>query len=326
MYGCSDYDASFDYEATTGNLTQHTVSGLEPGLKYVWKVGYKDSSGNISWSREYTFKLGASEADSILRIYPGAEVTDYKMASFVHWPDNPAATSVFGADYASDDFRIGTYDPAGEAYVEYGSTLKIEPGRAYWFLARNGLDITVEGVPVSLSHDIEVRLLYNSSSGKGWNMIACPNNTNYYWGHAQVLEYDANGNVVYGPTAIADLPDPNDYVDKQLWSWDNGSYRDDADLMEKHEGYWVKAKKANVFLRFPVRVQAGLSNPATMIAKLLNKGKRWINRRLAPNVAIADSEDSPPAPMGDFGTKGGDSSGGPACFITSAAHGSLMEP
>ena len=337
VYKCPDYDASFDHVATTTGLTEHTVYGLDPGLRYVWKVGYVDSgSGNVSWSQEYTFKIGTSEADSTVWIYPGTSAVDYKMVSFVHWPDDPAAGNVFGDEMGEinydDNFRIGTYDPTDGSggYRGYRSNLKIEPGRAYWFLARDGLDITVNGIPVSQTHDIEVGLPYNPGSGDGWNMIACPNNANYYWDYVEVVEYDSNGNIVYGPIAISALSDPNPYIDKRLWRWESGAYYSDTTLMEKYKGYWVKVKKENVFLRFPASAQARLSNPGTMFAYLLSEGKRivksWI---LSPEQAVADSGDSPPPPMGDFSgsTWGGGSSeevgGDVGCFIATAAHGRL---
>jgi hypothetical protein len=298
-------------------------------MKYVWKVGYKDSgSGETSWSEEYTFKIGTSEADSSVEIDSGTEEADFKMVSFVQWPDNSTASSVFDVTYDKKNFRIGTYDPTKNSggYVEYGSSLKIEPGKAYWFLARDGLPITVNGIPVSLMDDIDVGLLYNSSNGNGWNMIGCPNAANYNWDDVQVIEYNPNdGSIVFGPTAISDLPDPNDYIDKRLWRWESGTYYSDTTLMEKYEGYWVKVKKANVFLRFRESVQiASISNPGTMFARLLSNGKRWMKRWvLTPQVAIADSDDSPPRPMGDFSTVSPESVGG--CFIAEAAYGSPME-
>ncbi len=100
--------------------------------------------------------------------------------------------------------------------------------------------------------------------------------------------------------------------------------------MEKYKGYWVKVKKENVFLRFPMSAQAGLSNPSTMFAYLLSEGKRLANSWiLSPEQAIADSGDSAPSPMGDFSgsTGGGGSSvevgGDVGCFIATAAHGRL---
>jgi hypothetical protein len=211
-------------------------------------------------------------------------------------------------------------------YVEYGSSLKIEPGKAYWFLARDGLPITVNGIPVSLDYDIDIGLLYNASDENGWNMIGCPNAANYNWDDVQVIEYNPNdGSIVFGPTAISVLPDTNEYIDKRLWCWESGEYYSDATLMEKYEGYWVEAKKPNVFLRFRVSVQiASISNPQTMFARLLSNGKRWMKRWIfTPQVAIADSDDSPPRPMGDFSTVSPKSVGG--CFIATAVYGSPME-
>jgi hypothetical protein len=61
-----------------------------------------------------------------------------------------------------------------------------------------------------------------------------------------------------------------------------------------------------------------------MFARLLSNGKRWMKRWvLTPQVAIADSDDSPPRPMGDFSTVSPESVGG--CFIAEAAYGSPME-
>ncbi len=334
LYPCSDYetcahnDSLIYYVETSSDLTEHTASGLASGMKYLWQVGYEDSgSGSVSWSEQYTFTLGTSEADSNVQIAAGSEEADYRMAAFVQWPDDPAAESVVGDEigaYDTNNTKMGAYDStSGDgAYVEYGTNLSIEPGRAYWFLARNGLDITVNGVPVSLSEDIELRLKYNSSTGNGWNMIGCPNSADYYWGNVEVLEYDADGNIVFGPTAISSLSDSNDYINKRLWRWELGSYASGTAWMGKYEGYWVKVKKANVFLRFPASVQASLSNPATMFAYALSEGKRQIIRWLTtPRVAIADSGDLPPRPMQTLGiSQRVDPSweGGPGCFVGTA--------
>jgi hypothetical protein len=325
VYYCSDYGASFDHVGTTTpDLTEHVVDGLEPGLKYFWMAGYNDFGTAITiWSREYAFKVGTSQVGDTMRIDPGTEVADFRMVSFVQWPDDPAAGSVFGvdtldADYA-ENFRIGTYDPAtsGTQYVECGNGLKVQPGRAYWVLARNGLDVIVNGVPVSQGHDIEVKMLYNSSVGNGWNMIGCPNNVGYFWEDVEVLEYDANGNIVFGPEAVFLLPDNNPYIDKRLWRWENGFYYADTIFMEAYEGYWVKARKPGVFLRFPTSAQAGLSDPGTRLANLMRDGKRYLNLwPFKPRSAIADDGDSPPRPMANFGsdTTGQDPLGA-ACFI-----------
>jgi hypothetical protein len=316
-----DQVAFFHEVSSESDFTEHTVTGLEAGLKYAWQVGYEDSFGNISWSDEYVFKVGTSVEEIIPKIEPGTEVDDFRMISFVHWPDDPAATIVFGVTYDTDFFRIGTYNPTKGSYVEYGSDLKIKPGRAYWVLARNGVEITYDGIPVSTDNDIEVELLYNSDTQDGWNMIGCPNAKNYFWDDVQVVVYDADGRIVSGPTAISDLTDPNDYIDIRIWKWNNDSanpymsYKPgDEFLMEAYGGFWVKVKKANVHLRFrKVVQQIRLFNPSKKIDDLVDRDERA--RR------ITDSGDSPPMPIGDFSS----SSGGMSCFIATAAYGSSME-
>ncbi|MBW1828099.1 MAG: SBBP repeat-containing protein [Deltaproteobacteria bacterium] len=314
-YNAPGYDASFSHVATLSGLTEHWVNGLATGLKYVWKVGYEDSgSGITSWSREYAFKVGTSQADSNVSISAGTKVENFRMVSFVQWPDDPGSMSVFGDEmggsYNRDNFRIGKYETETGQYIECGNE-EVEPGEAWWVLARNGMDITVNGVPVSKSHNVEVDLDYGN--GKGWNQIGCPNNADYLWGNVEVLEYNADGQIVFGPTAVSDLADPNPYIDKSLWNWENGSYNSNTTWMRKYEGYWVKAKKANVYLKFKVSAQAKLSNPGTMLAGLFsewkNRIKGWV---LSPNDAIADDGDSPPGPPGDFSVsaRDGDSPGG----------------
>lgn|GEM_PF-2031135 len=325
VYRCSDYDASLTLLGTATDLTQHSVSGLETGLKYIWKVGYEDlGSGETSWSREYAFKLGTSMADGNIHIAPGVEVVDFRIVSFIHWADDPSAEIVLGDEMGGssydEDFRIGTYDPTNGTggYVEYGRGLKFEPGRAYWFLARNGLDITVNGVPVSTLHDMEVGLLYNSENGNGWNMIGSPNNADYRWEDVEVLEYGADGNIVSGPAPISSLSDNNPYVDKRLWRWEAGAYASDTLGLIRYNGYWVKARKENVFLRFPVGAQTTLSSPSTPLGML--KARR----------VLSVSDDQPPQPIGNFGVQRGrgnssGGTGGGGCFVATAACGSPME-
>ncbi|WP_207679005.1 Ig-like domain-containing protein [Desulfonema magnum] len=296
----SEDDDSFDHIATMGDLTRHTVTGLSAGLKYVWKVGYKDSgSENISWSEERTFKIG-DETDINMQIAPGSQLSDYRMLSFSLWPNDPASMSVLGDDmggiYDRDNFRIGTYDALSGGYIECGENMMIEPGKSYWFLARNGLNITTRGISVSTRHDIDVSLRYNPVTGNGWNMIACPNNADYYWEDVEVIAYNADNNVIYGPAAISDLPEFNNYIIKKLWEWEGGSYNPNTSLMKKKQGYWVKVKKENVYLRFPAsfQVKHGIQN---RIKHMISNFQFSIFNFQFPRQAIAESDESPPMPL-----------------------------
>ncbi|OQX00357.1 MAG: hypothetical protein BWK80_62040, partial [Desulfobacteraceae bacterium IS3] len=230
----------------SGDLTSYNFAEAFSGMKYFWKVGYKDS-GNIqtSWSSVSSFIVGTPEQSVIIGIPPGGTVPQYQMFSIPYWTEKEELETVLGAIIGIYDirkFRIGAYDAQTGRYTEYGEGLKMMPGKAYWILSRNGLRISFDGVPVSLNHTIGVVL------DNGWNMIGAPNYADYDWSKVEVVVYDDNGNAVYGPAQVS-APDSQKYIET-LWQWQNGEYLP-ADTLEKTRGYWLKTKQPGVVLRFP---------------------------------------------------------------------------
>jgi hypothetical protein len=283
-----------DHKMTSGDLTGFEFSDVSPGLKYICKAGYR-SSGNtqISWSDESSFIVGTPEQSPILEIPAGETAEQYRMFSFPYWLQNEDAVAALNAVIGSYDpkmVRIGAYDANTGGYVEYGEGMKIIPGKAYWILARNGVKLTLTGVPVSLNHTMEVIL------DNGWNMIAAPNNTDYDWSKIEVLVYDDNLKVIYGPTAVS-ASDSQNYIDI-LWQWQNGDYAS-ANTLEKNKGYWIKAKQSGVVLRFP---ETARGKSATRSEKRSNSEK-------------------PPLPMDGivFDVISGAAEAAGGCFINSAA-------
>jgi|GEM_PF-6919714 len=338
VYGRSDYDESFNFATTSGDLTSHEVTGLASGMKYFWKVGYTDSgSGITSWSGEYHFKIGTSVSDALPEVIAGTELADFKMVSFPCWLDDPSALSTFDISYDTRYYRIGHYIPSRNSgeYVEINDPdAVINPGEGMWVLARDGMDIVAEGIPVSTEYDIEVPLYYNSGNGNGWNQIGCPNAKDYYWAELQVIEYDAEGDILFGPAPISELDTDNEYIDVRIWEWADGAYAsyapDDNFIVKAYEGYWVRAKKANVRLNFPVSAQYSanrFSGNGNGLAMFFKGGKKWVNEWIVASPMSADvSDDSPPMPMGVFADSDTDrasSTGG--CFIATAAYGSPLD-
>ena len=162
-------------------------------MKYTWKVGYMDSgSGVTSWSSEYSFIVGTSAVTDV-SVPSGSEQAEFTMISFTRWPDQSGVTETIPGADDPNNIRFGTYDPTTGSYIPYSNNLTIEPGRAYWVLARNGLDFSFSGVTASTNHDMEIPLYFSPNpppDGNGWNMVAPPNDASYDWDDLVVVEYD----------------------------------------------------------------------------------------------------------------------------------------
>ena len=304
VYNCDDYDASFNAAYTSGTgLTSHDIAGLAGGMQYVWQVRYRNSNGDWSrWSEEYRFSIGTSAEDNSVELAGGTNLASYKMVSFPLWPDDNLCLTFFedelGGSYDTTQLRLGTYDAETGTYVECGSGMTIKPGRSYWFLSRNDMGVDVNGIPVATGLDVEVGLQYNTDTGNGWNMIACPNNADYDWASVEVLIPDAIGGTTFGPTPISDLADDNPYIDVRLWQWKNGSYLDDTLTLNHHEGYWVNARTENVYLKFRADMAITDSGPnPTMLSRTFTRIKRWIAAAVTTRHAVASAE-TPPLPPG----------------------------
>jgi hypothetical protein len=323
--GCPYFEDNADdsfHTISTSDLTSHIVYGLKSGLKYYWKVGYMDDgTKRYSWSKEYSFKTGESVSGSKYEISTGEDMDDFNMISIVQWPDNPSAKNVFGPlleeGYDTKEYRIGTYDPLknGGSYVEYGNDLVVVPGAAYWFFTRKELQSNISGIPVSKDEDIEIPLRYNPDNGNGWNMIACPNEANYKWEDVEVVAYDADGHIEFGPVPMRAINSTNTLINPRLWRWQDGSYFSDTTLMEKYSGYWVSVKAKNVSLRFPKIAQLKKSKVQKLLTHYLHNVNALLSKTsLIPTTAIANTNDSPPLPIG-YNTQGSMSSDSRGCFI-----------
>jgi len=326
-YGCPTYPDAFDGRKTAGDLATYEAAGFHSGRQYSARVGYVDETGQTAWSEEITFRAGVVPSDEIVALPPGDEAADFDMVSVSIRPRPKLAASLFSdmvGDYDPVYFLIGGYDPISGDYVQFGDGLKIEPGRAYWFFAREGAEILLNGDAMSRNHPIEIPLRYNGDPENGWNMVAPPNGVDYDWSAVEVVVYAGSGgetscDVSFGPMPIAELG-ANDPLDPRLWRWEAGDYRSDTQIMRANRGYWVKARRPNVFLRFTPSGQ--MSGEGLEVRRLLQTGLALIMDKLPPRRAIADDGDSPPAPPSGFGEaarSAGVDSGGGGCFINGAA-------
>jgi|GEM_PF-2992183 len=325
-----NYSYTMTVTAADGlDLTEHTISAdLKAGLSYAWRVGYQDGgTGDFIFSDEASFAVGLRKVDvNVPKIAGGRQMKNYRMMSFVQWPDDPSAEAVFGPllQEKKPRFRIGIYDPSKNGvggYHQY-SDFKVIPGKAYWFLVSEEINFQTDGIDVSTTETISVPLEYNDTRKIGWNMIACPNKAKYYWGDIQVIEKDADGNIlnlIDGkiPT-IKDLDSDNPYIDLRIWKWNAGAYQEeisDVFVLEPYQGYWVKAKKRNLYLGFDPEMQFSWSRPGVLVSGWYNRGGQYMAGIVSPGTAFADSDDSPPMPMEDLDGGVDAGGGGSGCFI-----------
>ncbi len=308
----------FDVESDTDLTSIEIPGGLPEGFRYLWRVGYMDAgSMTYTWSGFMAFTVGESLPDrNMPDLPPGVDMADYRMVSVVAWPANPLASAVFGplvntANIVElDDYRIGTYDPKINGYRRYPN-FDVVPGKAYWILARNGMNLDLPGVAVPLDTDITVPLTYNPETGNGWNMIAPPNNAGYRWNELLVATYDENGILITMPVTQA-----GSYIEDAIWQWNTGvgDYsRESGDfLLRPYHGYWVKVKAPNVFLVFPQSAQV-LADTGSTTSWLKNFGSMLAQKIFGPAEATAETADTPPMPMEGF--VDGASGQTPSCFI-----------
>ncbi|NOY70559.1 MAG: DUF5011 domain-containing protein, partial [Deltaproteobacteria bacterium] len=325
-YGHAGSDESFAAEVTSGDMTHHDITGgLLEGLEYMWQVGFLDSgSDRIFWSEESSFLVGYKNTSDTRTVKAGTGISSYAMVSIDYYPENNTCVSVFDlADVDSSGYRIGTYDPLTGTYLECGDDLRVKPGRSYWVLARHGLDVTVQGVPVSTDVDIEVKLQYGDN-GNGWNMIGVPNGRDYFWDDIQVIQYDDDGALLTKDPLSVESAASRGLINPNVWIWDDGVYarhlpgESPMFKLVHREGFWVKALQKGVALRFvagaprPV-VSSGMGQ---LIASLDKTATAWLDKWFFAKTANADAGDSPPLPMEGLDLSGGASDGGGGCFIT----------
>jgi len=149
------------------------ASELKSGLQYYFQIAFNYTGGQTEWSSRHTFLVGDNAPVNDPAIPVGDTQSHFEMISFTHFFPDSSGKAVLQntlGDYDTTIYRIGTYDPtyvSGD-YREYNNDLfTIEPGRSYWFLSRNAVDINTKGVSASINTDIDIQLLYNEASENG---------------------------------------------------------------------------------------------------------------------------------------------------------------
>jgi Leucine-rich repeat (LRR) protein/photosystem II stability/assembly factor-like uncharacterized protein len=258
-YNCAGMFSSNCAESNASYLTTYIRNNLIENMQYVWNAAYSDKkSKNLAYSDLHRFTIGESTKIDPVEISPGLEQKDFKMISIPMWLEKGLASRVLKESlktgYDTRYVKIGRFDPTSNKYIQYHDAMLMLPGMAFWILSRNGLEIPVQGVHVTVREDVDVPLVYSDESG--WNMIGSPTQMRYNWGKIAVIVYNDDNMIVESRT-IAQWISDNPYVNPRIVRWNNGKYEESNSkgIIEPFQGYWVEAKQANVWLRFSVNAQ-----------------------------------------------------------------------
>lgn len=305
-HSCEGIYESCCFKSSSQNLTKHSQNNLISGMQYIWNAAYKDKgSETFVYSDLYRFTIGEKAKNSPIEISSGLTQNNYRMISIPMWLENASAPvalkDALPTGYDTKYVKIGIFDPLRNQYVQYNDAMLLLPGKAFWILSRNDIEIPVQGVNVTINEDVDIPLAYSYENSNGWNMIGSPTRMRYHWNQLMVIVYDVNMEIVT-QRKISLLPRDNPYINQRIWRWNNGVYEENygKGIIEPYQGYWVEAKHENVWLRFSVYAQ---------VDKRKRSESQW----------GISSDTVPPEPMQGFQEMGDISNG---CFI-SVIHESL---
>ena len=119
-------------------------------------------------------------------------------------------TDAFGS-YNPARWRFGRWNPLTSSYGEFPNVPAIAPGRGYWLIQKDPVDLPATGVSTSTVGNVVLTL------EPGWNQIATPYNMTIAW-----------SSVLRGPN-----------VEDRLVARAGGGYVD-VDHLAPWQGYWVR--------------------------------------------------------------------------------------
>jgi len=225
----------------TGGTISFQLSRLRVGVRFCAVICNTDrGSGREGCSQEFCFNRGGNRNVNMPDLPAGFSQSDYKLVSFPVNLSNSSAVHFRGLppDASPDQVRFLAWDAIAGRYIPYKS-LRIVPGRGYWYLSTTPFDGDGIGVPSS-SHDVTIY--------PGYNLIGPPTNNSYQWENILVLAYDNDCRLTTANIRIGDLAANNPFLEKDLLTW-NGRGYSKAKTIEAYKGYWVKAKR-KITLRF----------------------------------------------------------------------------
>ena len=158
-----------------------------------------------------------------------------------------AVTSVFGDDLGAYDitqWRLGRYSAAADSVVEYPGAASVQPGYAYWMIARGGARYGAAG------HSRLPNRVYNGNDyfevplDSGWNQVANP------------LAFPAEASALLVDDGVAVGPPDGSQVEDSIYYYNGSTYTTPV-AIPAWEGVFVKANRPGLKLLFPFAETVG---------------------------------------------------------------------
>ena len=188
---------------------------LANGMPYYFAITSVDGKGRESAASMTGMVVPVGQATKLLTFKGGNRAADYRIFTVPYEMRKKSPRKVFGyfPSYDANQWRMFTMDRGG--YREFGDIKSIEPGKAYWLLARYDMDLFLSGRTVNSYDPFFVQL------APGWNVIGSPFLYPVRW--ADVM---------------AKNPDYSQFISPALWQFSDGGFTK-ADTLNPFEGYYV---------------------------------------------------------------------------------------
>ena len=227
-----------------GPSASRTNVGLDYGQSYFWTVIGRNVHGEINYPvfGFFTQMLEGTEIESPQPLPDSA----YQMISIPLDPENPNPMAVLEDDlgpYYPAKWRLFRYESSDAQNHEYPDVPAMEPGIAYWLIAKQGVKIDAQGTPVDMKSDFVICI------PPGFFQLGCPFPFSVSWNDVKVRK---------GSVTVLIGDSGNEWISPFLWRYENGGYQL-AEKLEPWEGYWVEnVSDEEVELLIPPRMYVGI--------------------------------------------------------------------
>jgi hypothetical protein len=197
---------------TTTISVSADITGLSPSTTYHFRVKATNGSGTAGGSdQEFTTSFNYPSTIALNSTYTFGSFTQTNSYKMLGLPgnNNLLLNDIIPGNPGNDDDWRAFWDPGSGAFDEYDGTSKfnITPGRAFWVLSKNSININLPSV---LTVPLAADNTYSITLHNEWNLISNPFDKNILWddvknvnpGVTQPIHHFSSGYVNPAPTQL----------------------------------------------------------------------------------------------------------------------------